>query len=80
MLEIKRNELTGGFFCVFQKGENWYYADLSNTPDRGIECMIFPCDSSGNVTDWGEVYIKYLSRVSEENLNECVNEFLNMAD
>lgn len=38
---------------------NYYYIDSCYTFDHGYETMIFPCDSNGNVTDWGELYAEW---------------------
>lgn len=71
-LTIKRNLHTGGDCCVFQKGEDFFYADRSFVPYTGMETMIFPCDSEGNVTDWGELYCDR----SGQSLEKCIKEFL----
>ena len=64
--------MTGGQCTVFQKGENYYYADRSYVPYVGIETMIFPCDKEGEVTSWAELYCDR----SGKNLKDCINEFL----
>lgn len=75
-MKINANKYTGGLWCVFEKNGNFYYADISRTPDRGPECMIFHCDKDGNVTDWGDVFCKWYSCVSYGNLRDAVDEFL----
>lgn len=75
-MEIRKNKITGGIFCVFQKDDNFFYADLSFTIDHGYECMIFPCDKNGKVKSWQEVFVKLYDGVSEENLVDSVTTFL----
>lgn len=72
-MDIKRNPETGGQYTVFQKGENFFYADRSYVPYTGMETMIFPCDKEGNVTSWTEVYCDRTFK----SLESCVKEFLN---
>ena len=73
-MEIKRNEFTGGHYCVFQKGEDFFYADKSPIPYLGVmETMIFPYDpEEEEVTDWGELYCDRTGK----SLEDCVKEFL----
>jgi len=66
------NLMTGGQCTVFQKGENFYYADCSFVPYIGLETMIFHCDKDGNVTSWTELYCDR----SGQSLEDCVKEFL----
>ena len=66
------NPMTGGQCAVFQKGENYYYADRSCVPYAGIETMIFSCDKEGAVTDWSELYCDR----SGMSLEDCIKEFL----
>lgn len=44
---------------------NYYYIDSCYTLDQGYETMIFPCDSNGNVTDWGELYAEWYNTRTE---------------
>ena len=71
-MDIKRNPTTGGQYTVFQKGENFFYADRSYVPFTGMETMIFPCDKEGEVTSWLELYCDR----SGQTLEECVKEFI----
>lgn len=80
-LGIKRNEVTGGLYCVFQHNGSEYYADLSDIPESYLagytnECMIFP-SVDGEVTAWDELYCKRNIPITEEALRECVEEFCN---
>lgn len=75
-MKINANENTGGLWCVFQKNDKFYCADISWTLDCGPECMIFPADKDGRVTDWGDVFCKRYDFVSEDNLRGAVEEFL----
>ena len=72
-MKIEMNSATGGQYTIFQKGENFFYADRSFVPYTGIETMIFPCDEEGTVTDWTELYCDR----SGKSLESCVKEFLN---
>lgn len=74
-MELKKevNTFTNGVCCVFQKGEEFFYADCSPVPFIGPETMIFPCDKDGNVTSWTEVYCDRTLK----SLDDCVKEFLN---
>ena len=71
-MTIKRNLITGGHNCVFQKGDEFFYADRSYVPYVGMETMIFPCDAEGNVTSWAELYCDR----SGQSLEQCIEEFL----
>ena len=71
-MDVKENPFTGGTYCVFQKGEDFFYADRSFTCDHGLETMIFPCDKEGIVTDWDDVYCDN----SGKSLMDCIEEFL----
>lgn len=75
-MDINKNTKTGGFWCVFEKNSNFYYADISRTFDHGPECMIFRSDKDGHVTDWSGVFCKWYDWVSEGNLRDAVDEFL----
>lgn len=74
---VKKNNCTGGV-CAHIRTEDaeHYYADLSDTPDRGIEFMIFPADAIGRVTDWGELYSSYPAEISEQAFVECVVDWI----
>lgn len=73
-LKIENNTVNGGKFCVFKKGENYYYADRAYVYDcMCIETMIFPADKEGQVTSWTELYCDR----SGKSLEDCIHEFLN---
>lgn len=74
--DIKRNKMTRGFYSVVEKEGNFYYIDLSFTFDRGIECMAYPSDKEGKVSDWGEVFVAYPEEISENALKDCIEKFL----
>lgn len=71
-MEIKTNPKTGGEYTIFQKGEDFFFADCSYVPYIGMETMIFPCDREGTVTSWIELYCDR----SGMSLKDCVEEFL----
>ena len=71
-ITVKTNPRTGGKYTVFQKGENFFYADCSYVPCSGMETMIFPCDKEGNVTRWIDVYCDS----SGKSIEDCIKEFL----
>ena len=75
-MKIVRNNITGGLYCVIQKNNRYYLADLSDTPDHGPECMIFPCTKEGKVTSWSEVFVELYRNVTEDNLRDSVRKFL----
>jgi len=72
-MEIKRNEFTGGDYCIFVHNGKHYYADCSFVPYIGLETMIFSADENGNVTSWTELYCDR----SGQSLEECIEEFCN---
>jgi len=40
-------------------GQHFLISEIHRTPVHGHridETLVFPCDSEGNVTDWGEVF------------------------
>ena len=62
--------------ALFKKDGEWYYADIAAIPLYGNECMIFPANENGKVTDWDEVYCnRPMDNVSEDNLRLCIEEF-----
>lgn len=73
-LNIKKNPMTGGHWCVFQKGKEFFYADRSPIHYLGImETMIFPYDvEEEKVTSWTELYCDQTGK----SLEDCVKEFL----
>ena len=73
---VKKNELTGGVYAVFEHKGSWHYADLSSIGWGRNECMIFPCDKDGNNVDFGcEEFVAYPNAISEENLKDCIDMF-----
>lgn len=73
-MDIRKNEITGGQCCVFQKNNEYFYADRSLVPFAGdMETMIFPCDENGEVISWTEVFCDR----SGQSLLDCIKEFLN---
>lgn len=75
-MEIQENNVTGGFWCTFQKESQYYYADISYTLDRGPECMIFRCDKNGKISNWDEVFVRYYDSVTENNLRDSIKSFM----
>ena len=75
-MELGRNERTGGYTAHFALDGQRYAADLSFTPDRGPECMVFRANKQFEVTDWHEVYACWFSTVTRDNLVLAVNDFL----
>lgn len=74
--DVKENEYTGGWFCKFEhKGEK-LYADLSNVPFTGPECMIFGCEPSGSVDFGDERYIARGGAVSKKALIAHIEKFI----
>jgi len=72
-MDIRKNEITGGQCCVFQKNGEYFYADRSFTFDAGMETMIFPYDKEiEEVSDWGDLYCDRTGK----SLKECIEEFL----
>lgn len=62
--------------ALFKKDGEWYYADLVSLPLYGNECMIFPANKNGKVTDYSEVYCnRSMDSVNEDNLRLCIEEF-----
>ena len=55
-LKIFRND---ALTDVVELDGKFYYIDSCYTLDHGYETMVFPCDSKGNVTDWGELYAEW---------------------
>ena len=50
------NNSTGASQCLVKKGEDFFVVSLFVTTDTGwFETLVFPADSKGVVTDWGEV-------------------------
>lgn len=71
--KIERNSRTGGYYCIFQKGDKFYYADKSRIPFDGEETMIFPYDKDADdVSDWTDVYCDR----SGKALLDCILEFI----
>ena len=75
-MTIKHNLRNDGLYTVVEKNGQYYVLDLCYTLDHGVECMGFPCDENGRITDFGDVYVSFPEAVSEENLIACVEEFL----
>lgn len=74
--DVKRNEYTGGWFCKFEHNGEKLYADLSNVPFTGPECMIFGCKPNGSVDFPDERYIARGGAVSKEALVDHINKFI----
>ena len=74
--DVKRNEYTGGWFCKFEHNCEKLYADLSNVPFTGPECMIFGCEPSGSVDFGDERYIARGGAVSKEALVDHIKKFI----
>jgi hypothetical protein len=68
-LEIQYNPLTKGEMCYFTYAGKHYYASRCITFDRGLECMIFPCDENHVVTDWSGLYASYGPTIQESVLD-----------
>lgn len=75
-LEQKPGRHRRAISALFKKDGELYYADLADLQLYGNECMIFPANENGEVTDWSEVYCnRPMSNVDEDNLLFCINEF-----
>lgn len=74
--DVKRNEYTGGWYCKFEHNGEKLYADLSNVPFTGSECMIFGCEPSGSVDFGDERYIARGGAVSKEALVDHIKKFI----
>lgn len=74
MLQVLKKR--GGYYCVFQKGDQWFHASMVDTFDHGPECLIFPCDKYGVISDWSEVDGGRFDLVSEESLLQTIERFL----
>ena len=46
---------TGASQCLVQKGTDYFVVSSIHAPFSGFETLVFPADSKGNITDWGEV-------------------------
>ena len=68
-LEIQYNPLTKGEMCYFTYAGKHYYASRCITFDKGLECMIFPCDENHIVTDWSGLYASYGPTIQESVLD-----------
>ena len=73
-LEIRNNEMTGGYNCFFKMGDKKYYADLSLVMGKINECMIFAVREDGNI-EWAELYSRRTPEISIRYLTECIEEF-----
>ena len=74
--DVKKNEYTGGWYCKFEHNGEKFYADLSNVPFTGSECMIFGCEPSGSVDFGDERYIARGGAVSKEALVDHIKKFI----
>ena len=45
-------------------GNHWY-VDSRLTFDHGLETMVFPCDSDGNVTSWIDRYAEWHDDITQ---------------
>lgn len=76
ILEQKSGRPFRAISAIFKKDNEWYYADLADLPLYGIECMIFPANENGEVTDWSEVYCnRPMSALDEDSLRLCIEDF-----
>lgn len=41
---------------VIERNGKFFFVSTNDTFDRGLETMVFACDASGSVTDWGDLY------------------------
>lgn len=80
LIESGHNPRTGGCYAFFEHGGKEYYADLcllSYSIEPGeTECMIFPAKDK-QVTSWLELYCKRGIPVTESELLDCIDEFIN---
>jgi hypothetical protein len=58
------------YSCHFEHAGEKYFADLRYTYDCGNECMIF------REGEWGELYCRRRIPTTEEQLIECIEEFV----
>lgn len=63
------------FRDVFEINGKHYLLDMRYTADHGNECMAFPCSSTGDVTNWLEVWAKNGMELTEEEFEQCKKEF-----
>lgn len=76
ILEQKPGRLCRAISALFEEDGKWYYADLADLPLYGNECMIFPANKNGEVTDWSEVYCnRPMNNIDEDSLLFCIKEF-----
>lgn len=76
ILPHNTNRRSKAISALFKKDDDWLYADLADLPLYGNECMIFPANESGEVTDWSEIYCnRPMDDVNEDNLQFCIEEF-----
>lgn len=71
---VETNPHTGGFCCHFEHNGQKYWADLSDVPFCGPECMIFESDGE-DVTNWLEEYANRDCDVTEDDLIRCIEDF-----
>ena len=74
-LEIEPNPANSGIKATFEVEGHQFFADVCCLPfGIGNECMIFAVND-GKI-DWSELYCNRSVSVSEDDLKECINEFV----
>ena len=63
-------EIIEGFYDVHcshivKCNGKFYYIDSCDTPDQGLETMVFECDRYGKHINWNDVYVENYSDVTE---------------
>ena len=75
MINVERNDWTGGYKTVFKHNGEMFYADLS--PTGGLnECMIFRVNVNGSIEFGNELYTRRHIPVTSANLLNCISEFI----
>ena len=73
-INIRKNTYTHGYCCDFYVNGKKFYADVSDVPYCGLECMIFRYINDDEI-DWSGVYTNRDVSMSKESLLECIKEF-----
>ena len=73
-IDIRENLYAGGYCCDFYVNGKKFYADVSDLPYCGPECMIFRYINDDDI-DWSGVYTNNNISVSKESLLGCIKEF-----
>jgi len=76
----KINKRNGGLRKVYEvqmpSGIEYFCADYAWTFDRGPETMVFRCDETGYVSDWGDLWEGPGDAVTN---NQAITEYLKYA-